>query len=165
MDHEKQLAAVFTALGATSHEEALAMIATQKKAADALAATRAELETARGELAKRDAAAAEKARADVLAKHEARGALTPAMKNDATYMGDLAGLSAEALDRVLAKLPGAHVRAEVKNPAAVVPGATGDDEPTAEELANAAKFGISAEAVRQSKKLDRERAAKRGIAE
>lgn len=164
MDHEKQLAAVLTALGATSHEEALALITTQKKAADALAQRETELAAVRAELAQRDATTATQARETVLAKHRSRGALTPAMEADSAYLADLAPLSAEALDRVLSKLPGAPQAATPKRPESVQPGAD-SEELTAEEIASAKKFGVSLESARASKKLDRERAQARGLAE
>ena len=164
MDHEKQLAAVLTALGATSHEEALALITTQKKAADALAQRETELAAVRAELAQRDATTATQARETVLAKHRSRGALTPAMEADSAYLADLAPLSAEALDRVLSKLPGAPQAVTPKRPESVQPGAD-SEELTAEEIASAKKFGVSLESARASKKLDRERAQARGLAE
>lgn len=164
MDHEKQLAAVLTALGATSHEEALATITTQKKAAEALAQRETELAAVRAELAQRDAASATQARESVLAKHRSRGALTPAMEADSAYLADLAPLSAEALDRVLAKLPGAPQAVTPKRPESVQPDAD-SEELTAEEIASAKKFGVSLDAARASKKLDRERAQARGLAE
>lgn len=164
MQTEQQLAAITAALGAGSHDEALATISTLKKHAERAESLAAELATARAELAQRDAAQAAQAREAVLAKHRTRGALTPAMEADSAYLADLAPLSAEALDRVLAKLPGAPTPVTPKRPEGVQPGAE-SDEPTAEEIAAAAKFGVSIDNLRLSKKLDRERAAARGIAE
>ena len=130
MDTEKQLAAIITALGAGSHEEALAAVATQKKAAEALPTVTAERDALRAEVdalksAARERDAAEAAaklaaeRETVLAKHRARGAYTPAMEADADFAADLAPLSPEALDRVLARLPAvAPVAAVPSRPAA-----------------------------------------------
>lgn len=164
MDHETKLAAVLTALGATSHEEALATIATQKKSADALAATRAELETAREQIAQRDAADAARAREGVLARHRDRGALTPAMEADSAFVADLAPLSAEALDRVLAKLPGAPKAVQPKTPAATDP-RTADDSLTDTDRQWAQRFGVTPEAMERAAKRDRERASARGLAD
>lgn len=164
MQTEQQLAAIAAALGAGSHEEALATIATLKKRAERADATAAELATVREQLAQRDAATAAAAREAVLAKHRTRGALTPSMESDEQYMGDLSPLSAEALDRVLSKLPGAPVAVTPKRPESVQPG-EGSEELTAEEIAAAKQFGVSLESARASKKLDRERAQARGLAE
>lgn len=164
MQTEQQLAAIAAALGAGSTEEALATIATMRKRAEAADAADAEVARLRGELAQRDAAAAAQARETVLARHRSRGALTPAMESDSAFVADLAPLSAEALDRVLAKLPGAPVAVTPKRPEAVQPDAE-SDELTAEEIASAKKYGVSLESARASKKTDRERAAARGFAE
>lgn len=164
MQTEQQLAAIAAALGAGSPEEALATIATLKKHAERADAAATELAAVRAELAQRDAAAATQARETVLSKHRSRGALTPAMEADSAYMGDLAPLSAEALDRVLAKLPGAPQAVAPKRPESVQPDAD-SEELTAEEIASAKKFGVSLESARASKKLDRERAQARGLAE
>ena len=78
----------------------------------------------------------------------------------------LAPLSADALDRVLSKLPGAPVRAEVKRPEGVQPGATdAADDITATDRAWAARFGVKAEDMQRAVKRDRERAQARGLAD
>lgn len=164
MQTEQQLAAIAAALGAGSPEEALATIATMRKRAEAAETAERELATVRAELAQRDAAAVAQARETVLSKHRTRGAMTPAMEADSAYLADLAPLSAEALDRVLAKLPGAPQAVTPKRPEGVQPGAD-SEELTAEEIASAKKFGVSLESARASKKLDRERAQARGLAE
>ena len=118
----------------------------------------------RAELAQRDAAAATQARETVLSKHRTRGALTPAMEADSAYMGDLAPLSAEALDRVLSKLPGAPTRVEVKRPENKQPGVA-DETITATDRAWAARFGVDPASMQRAAERDRERASARGLAD
>lgn len=166
MQTEQQLAAIAAALGAGSPEEALAAIATLKKHAERAETAERELATLRAELAQRDAAAAAQARETVLVKHRDRGALTPAMEADAQYMGDLAPLSAEALDRVLSKLPGAPVPVAVKRPEGAQPGAAAEsDDITATDREWAKRFGVKAEDMQRAVKRDRERASARGLAD
>lgn len=166
MQTEQQLAAIAAALGAGSPEEALATIATMRKRAEAAETAERELAAVREQLAQRDAAAAAQARETVLAKHRTRGALTPAMEADSAYMSDLAPLSAEALDRVLSKLPGAPTRVEVKRPEDKQPGAKGEGETiTATDREWAARFGVSPENMQRAVKRDRERAEARGLAD
>ncbi len=164
MQTEQQLAAIAAALGAGSPEEALATIATMRKRAEAAEAAERELATVRAELAQRDAAAAAQAREAVLSKHRSRGALTPAMEADSAYLADLAPLSAEALDRVLSKLPGAPVRVEVKRPEDKQPGADAETI-TATDREWASRFGVSPENMQRAVKRDRERATARGLAD
>lgn len=99
------LTALIAALGVSAEAEIPAAVATLQQRAKAGDAAEAEVTELRAKLAARDKADAERARADVLGKHRTRGALTPAMESDAEYMGTLATLSPEALDRVLAALP------------------------------------------------------------
>ena len=166
MQTEQQLAAIAAALGAGSHEEALAIIATMRKRAEAADAADAEVARLRGELAQRDAAAAAQAREGVLAAHRTRGALTPAMEADSAFVADLAPLSAEALDRVLSKLPGAPVAVTPKRPEAVQPGADKSDGAlTDTDRQWAQRFGVSPEAMERAVKRDRERASARGLAD
>lgn len=166
MQTEQQLAAIAAALGAGSPEEALATIATMRKRAEAAEAAERELAAVRAELAQRDAAAAAQARETVLSKHRTRGALTPAMEADSAYMGDLAPLSAEALDRVLAKLPGAPQAVTPKSPAAVQPGAVAaDGKLSATDREWAARFGVNPESMQRAAERDRERAEARGLAD
>jgi len=166
MQTEQQLAAIVAALGAGSHDEALATIATLKKHAERADAVATELATVRAELAQRDAAAAAQAREAVLARHRTRGALTPAMEADSAYMGDLAPLSAEALDRVLSKLPGAPTPVAVKRPEGAQPGAAAEsDDITATDREWAKRFGVKAEDMQRAVKRDRERASARGLAD
>lgn len=164
MQTEQQLAAIAAALGAGSHEEALATIATMRKRAEAAEATERELAAVREQLAQRDAADAARAREGVLARHRDRGALTPAMEADAAFVADLAPLSAEALDRVLAKLPGAPKAVTPKTPAATDPRAA-DDSLTDTDRQWATRFGVTPEAMERAAKRDRERASARGLAD
>jgi hypothetical protein len=161
---EQQLAAIAAALGAGSPEEALATIATMRKRAEAAETAERELATVRAELAQRDAAAAAQARETVLSKHRSRGALTPAMEADSAYLADLAPLSAEALDRVLSKLPGAPTRVEVKRPEDKQPGADAETI-TATDREWASRFGVKTENMQRAVQRDRERATARGLAD
>lgn len=166
MQTEQQLAAIAAALGAGSHDETLAAIATLKKRAEAAEVAERELAAVRAELAQRDAAAAAQAREAVLAKHRTRGALTPAMEADSAYLADLAPLSAEALDRVLSKLPGTPARVEVKRPESVQPGAAAaDGKLSATDREWAARFGVNPESMQRAAERDRERASARGLAD
>lgn len=164
MQTEQQLAAIAAALGAGSYDEALATIATLKKRAEAAEAAELALAAVREQLAQRDAAAAAQAREAVLVRHRARGALTPAMEADAAFVADLAPLSAEALDRVLGKLPGAPKAVAVKNPSGAQPAAT-DDELTATDREWASRFGVNPESMQRAAVRDRERAQARGLAD
>ncbi len=129
-------------------------------------ALESELATAREQLAQRDAADAAKARADVLARHRDRGALTPAMEADAAFVADLAPLSAEALDRVLAKLPGAPRPVTPKRPEAVQPSGSDEGETiTATDREWAARFGVNPDLMQRAVQRDRERASARGLAD
>ena len=123
---------------------------------------RTELASLRQQLADRDAATVASARQAVLDKHLQRGALTPAMQADAAYMGDLAPLKPDALDRVLSKLPGLA--------APVAPRAAGTDptgavdpaavELTAEDRAMARAAGLTDEVFLATKRRDAERFAR-----
>lgn len=155
---QETLSALRASLGAQTDEEALAAVATLRQRAGQADTLGAELVSVRAELAARDAAALAAAREGVLAKHRQRGALTPAMEADTAFMGDLAPLSAEALDRVLSRLAGA--------PAAVAPRAAAGVDPaaapvelTAEERAFAKAHGLSEEALLSTKRADAARAA------
>jgi hypothetical protein len=94
----------------------------------------------------------------VLAKHRTRGALTPAMEADSAFMGDLAPLSAEALDRVLSRLAGAPAAVAPRSAANVDPAAA-PVELTAEERAFAKQHGLTEEALLSTKRADAARAA------
>lgn len=100
------LATLRASAGVTSDEELVATLATIKHAAGQLPALQRECAELKAQLTARDAADAARAREAVLAKHRERGALTPAMESDAACMADFAPLSAEALDRVLSRIPG-----------------------------------------------------------
>lgn len=148
-------------LGATTDEEALAAVATLRQRAGQVDALAANLAAAQQQLAERDAAQAASARATVLDKHLQRGALTPAMQADAEYMGDLAPLSPEALDRVLSKLPSA--------PSAVAPRGAGIDpkgtDPesitlTDDDKAFAKAAGVSEASFLATKRADAARATR-----
>ena len=96
----------------------------------------------------------------MLAKHRDRGALTPAMEADAAFVADLAPLSAEALDRVLAKLRAPRRLVTPKTPAATDPRAA-DDSLTDTDRQWAQRFGVTPEAMERCE-ADRERASARG---
>lgn len=164
MQTEQQLAAIAAALGAGSPEEALATIATMRKRAEAADVAERELATVREQLAARDAAQAAQALEAVLVKHRTRGALTPAMEADSAYLADLAPLSAEALDRVLSKLPGAPKPVTPKRPEGAQPDA-GAEDLTATDREWAARFGVDPEHMQRAVKRDRERASARGLAD
>ena len=88
------------------------------------------------------------------------------MEADSAYLADLAPLSAEALDRVLSKLPGAPQAVTPKRPETVQPGAKGEGEAiTATDREWAARFGVSPENMQRAVKRDRERASARGLAD
>lgn len=156
------LAALRGQLAATTDEEVIASVATLAKRAAQVEPMSAELATLRQQLADRDAATVASARQAVLDKHLQRGALTPAMQADAAYMGDLAPLKPDALDRVLSKLPGLA--------APVAPRAAGTDptgavdpaavELTAEDRAMARAAGLTDEVFLATKRRDAERFAR-----
>lgn len=146
-------------LGAASDDEARAAVATLRQRAGQVDTLSADLATLRQQLAERDAATVASARQAVLDKHVQRGALTPAMQKDEQYMGDLAPLSPDALDRVLSKLPSA--------PAPVTPRTSGIDpkgadvesiELTDEDKAFAKAAGLSEESFLKTKRADAKRA-------
>ena len=151
------LATLRAQLDVTTDEEALATVATLRQRAGQLESVNTELAAARQQLADRDAAALSAAREAVFQKHTDRRAFTPAMRADAQYMADLAPLSPEALDRVLAKLP--------TMPEAVTPRSV-DVDPTGaavdpatvtltdEDKAMAAASRISEEAFLATKRRD-----------
>jgi ClpP class serine protease len=148
-------------LGATTDEEALAAVATLRQRAGQVDTLAADLATARQQIAERDAATLASARAAILDKHAQRGALTPAMRADAEYMGDLAPLSPEALDRVLSKLPSVA--------APVAPRSVGIDpkgvdpesiELTEEDKAFAKAANLSEAAFLATKRADAARASR-----
>lgn len=153
------LASIRTALDVKSDEEAIATVATLHQRARQVDTLAADVATLRQQLADRDAATVASARQAVIDKHVQRGGLTPAMQADAQYMGDLAPLSPDALDRVLSKLPSA--------PAAVTPRVSGIDpkgadvesiELTDEDKAFAKAAGLSEEAFLATKRADAKRA-------
>lgn len=157
------LASIRTALDVKSDEEAIATVATLHQRARQVDTLAADVATLRQQLADRDAATVTAARQAVLDRHVQRGGLTPAMQADAQYMGDLAPLAPDALDRVLSKLPSA--------PAAVVPRTSGIDpkgtdpeslELTDEDRAFAKAAGLSEEAFLATKRADAKRAARIG---
>lgn len=160
MDTEKQLAAMIAALGAGSHEEALATVAAMKKASETLPSVTRERDDARAALAARDAADASAARDAVLAKHEARGALTPALKADGAFMADLAPLGADALDRVLGKLQSvAREPVTPRVPRGADLTATKSVTVTARDKEFARAVGLSEEAVAKVAAADAARSA------
>jgi len=157
------LASIRTALDVKSDEEAIATVATLRQRAGQVDTLAADVATLRQQIADRDAATVAASRQAVLDKHVQRGGLTPAMQADAQYMGDLAPLSPDALDRVLSKLPSA--------PAAVTPRVSGIDpkgadvesiELTDEDKAFAKAAGLSEEAFLATKRADAKRAARTG---
>jgi len=147
-------------LGATTDEEALAAVATLRQRAGQVDTLATDLAAVRQQLVDRDAAQAANARTAILDKHAQRGALTPAMRADAEYMGDLAPLSPEALDRVLSKLPSVA--------APVTPRASGIDpkadpesiELTDEDKTFAKAAGLSEESFLATKRADAARATR-----
>jgi len=148
------LAALRTSAGVTTDEELVATLATFKHASGQLPALQKENAELKAQLTARDAADAAKARATVLDKHRERGALTPAMEADATFMADFAPLSAEALDRVLSRLPGAAAPVAPRTPASLTPtraaaAPVGDRE---REFARAT--GVSMDAITQVAERD-----------
>jgi len=86
------------------------------------------------------------------------------MEADSAYLADLAPLSAEALDRVLSKLPGAPTRVEVKRPEDKQPGADAETI-TATDREWASRFGVKTENMQRAVQRDRERATARGLAD
>ena len=145
-------------LALTTDDEIHAAVATLKQRAEAGDAARAELASAKAALATRDQADAQKARAEVLTKHEARGALTPAMKANGAYMETLASLTAAQLDANLSCLP-SNVREPAK-PAAALDGVLAEaTDPatvalTPEEKEWCAKFGMSETAALEDKRAE-----------
>lgn len=131
MDATARLAAMREAAKVDSDDELVAHVGSLRTTAGRVPDLERQLAEAKAALATREKADAEKARADVLGKHRARGALTPAMESDAAFMGDLAPLTAEALDRILARLPGA--------PAAVAPRTTPPLDPKGQAPAASAE--------------------------
>lgn len=155
------LASIRTALDVKSDEEAIATVATLRQRAGQVDTLAADLATLRQQLADRDAATLASARQAVLDKHLRRGALTPGMMGDKEYMGDLAPLSPDALDRVLSKLP--------STPAPVTPRASGIDpkgadpesiELTEDDKAFAKAAGLSEASFLATKRADAARAAR-----
>lgn len=153
------LASIRTALDVKSDEEAIAAVATLRQRATQADTLAAEVATLRGQITERDTQALAAAREAVFRKHEDRRAFTPGMRGDAQYMADLAPLSPEALDRVLAKLPAI--------PEAVTPRVSGIDpksadpesvELTDEDKAFAKAAGLSEEAFLKTKRADAKRA-------
>lgn len=154
------LAALRGTVDAKTDDELVATFAALRQTASQVPALTAQLAEARAALTAREAADAAKERSAVLDKHAKRGALTPAMQADAAFMGDLAPLSAESLDRVLSRLPG--VAAPVDPRAAGVDPKGADAlaesvELTAEEKTWAKRMSLSEESVLAVKRADLER--------
>lgn len=154
------LAALRGTVDAKTDDEFVAAFAALRQTASQVPALTAKVAELSAALTAREAADAAKERAAVLDKHAKRGALTPAMQADSAFMSDLAPLSAESLDRVLARLPGVI--------APVAPRAAGVDpkgadapaesvELTAEEKTWAKRMGLTEESVLAVKRADLER--------
>lgn len=143
------VAALRASLGAQSEDELLGAVAALKASAARAEELTASVTQLRADLAARDARDAAAARDAVLARHRATGALTPAMEADAAFAADLAPLSPEALDRVLARLPKL-----VREPAKPAKASADAVELTAEERAFAAAAGLSPEALLKTKAAD-----------
>lgn len=147
------LATLRASVSATTDEELVATLATIKHAAAQLPPLQRENAELKAQITARDAADATRARAAVLDKHRERGALTPAMEADATFMADFAPLSADALDRVLARIPGVAApvspRASDAIPAARAAAPVGD-----REREFAAATGIPLDAITQVAERD-----------
>ncbi len=138
------LAQLRAAVGATTDDELVATVTTLKVQAGQLAEVAKQRDEARAQLAARDQADKLAAREKVLARHRDRGALTKALEDDAAFMADLAPLSAEALDRVLSRLPGlpttplAPRKVAAVNPEGVAPKAVTELTPLQRKLARQA---------------------------
>ncbi len=148
------LATLRTSAGVTTDEELVATLATIKHAAGQLPAVQRENAELRAQITARDAADAAKARAAVFDKHRERGALTPAMENDAACMADFAPLSAEALDRVLSRIPGVAAPVTPRTPAALTPARASAAPVGDREREFAAATGIPLDAITQVAERD-----------
>mgnify|MGYP000721095134 CR=1 FL=1 len=161
MNAEERLVAMRAAANVTSDDELVAHHATTRATAARVPDLEKQLAEARAEIAARDTATKAAAREGILTKHRQRGALSPAMEADTAFMGDLAPLAAESLDRVLSRLPSAPAAVTPRSVGAVDP--TGVDaasvELTADEKAFAAKHGVSEEALLKTKRADAARTA------
>lgn len=152
-----------TELGVTTDAELTAAVSVLKVRAASADAVSRERDALREQLAARDAAQVAQARVDVLTKHRARGALSPAMERDAVFMGDLAPLSPESLDRVLSRLSSAPAAASPRKVDAIDPSSatstsgaiTDDDRKFAKSV------GVSEEALAKAIADEQRRAAAR----
>lgn len=154
-------------LALTTDDEIHAAVATLKQRAEQGAEAVRELATVRAALATRDQADAQKARAEVFAKHEARGALTPAMKSNAAYMETLSTLTAAQLDANLSCLPSLVREPAQPKVAAVDPSGESNDPAavslTPEEKEWCAKFGMNEASALADKRAEiAKRAARAG---
>lgn len=163
------VAALKGSLNVESEDEVTAAVGALKVRAGQLDTVTAERDAARAELAARDARDAAAAREQVLSKHRARGALTPAMEADKAFMGDLAPLPAEALDRVLARiapLNTADRAPKPRTPAGVDPekaAAAGAEGLTTAERKQAKQGGLTDEEFLAQKRADAKRQAERAV--
>jgi ClpP class serine protease len=148
------LATLRASAGVTTDEELVATLATIKHAAGQLPAVQRENAELKAQITARDAADAAKARAAVFDKHRERGALTPAMENDAACMADFAPLSAEALDRVLSRIPGVAAPVTPRTPAALTPARASAAPVGDREREFAAATGIPLDAITQVAERD-----------
>lgn len=148
------LATLRTSAGVTTDEELVATLATIKHAAGQLPAVQRENAELKAQITARDAADAAKARAAVFDKHRERGALTPAMEKDEACMADFAPLSAEALDRVLSRIPGVATPAVPRTPAALTPARASAAPVGDREREFAAATGIPLDAITQVAERD-----------
>lgn len=148
------LATLRTSAGVTTDEELVATLATIKHAAGQLPSVQRELAELRAQLTARDAADAAKARASVLDKHRERGALTPAMEKDEACMADFAPLSADALDRVLSRLPGVATPATPRAAAPLTPARATAAPVGDREREFAAATGVPLDAITQVAERD-----------
>ena len=142
--------------GAMDDPEEAAAAAVLRAQAQAVPSLRAEIDALKANLAARDARDTAAARAVVLDRHRARGALTPALEADKGFMGALAPLAPDALDRVLSGMPGAPRAVTPRSPAGTDPAAPGADTDKVKEFAKG--FGVDPATV--DRVVERERAAR-----
>lgn len=148
------LATLRESAGVTTDEELVATLATIKHAAGQLPSVQRENAELRAQITARDAADAAKARAAILDKHRERGALTPAMEKDEACMADFAPLSADALDRVLSRIPGVAAPVTPRTPAALTPARASAAPVGDREREFAAATGIPLDAITQVAERD-----------
>lgn len=144
------------ATGAMDDKEAAAAAAVLRAQAGSVPTLRAELDALKANLAARDARDEAAARAVVLDRHRARGALTPALEADKGFMGALAPLAPDALDRVLSGMPGAPRAVTPRSPAGTDTAAPGADTDKVKEFAK----GLGVDPTFVDRVVERERAAR-----